>query len=317
MSVAVQYMVDARVAGVMFTLNPVTGDPSSIAIDASYGLGVTVVGGEVTPDSFLVSKVTRELMRSEIGAKEIECVADHERGGDDDTRDVDAERRATALPRAGEEIGRSPSSAAAVERHYGRRAGPRVGDRRRLGEIFLLQTRPETVWAQKRTARPSPPTPTRGDRRHVHAAGSDAVSDGSELTPEDVKEILRLVDESGFEELELETPRFTVRFRAGATGAQERGEAEPSTAGRGRGPPRRGDGPDGGHGLPRARAGRAAFRRGRQPRSTAATQLCIIEVMKLMSSRRRRRQRHDRRGLLRERATRCSTETCSSASGPR
>ena len=40
MSVAVQYMVDARVAGVMFTLNPVSGDRSSIAIDASYGLGV-------------------------------------------------------------------------------------------------------------------------------------------------------------------------------------------------------------------------------------------------------------------------------------
>ena len=63
MSVAVQYMVDARVAGVMFTLNPVSGDPSSIAIDASYGLGTTVVGGEVTPDSFLVSKVTREVVR--------------------------------------------------------------------------------------------------------------------------------------------------------------------------------------------------------------------------------------------------------------
>ena len=42
-------MVDARVAGVMFTLNPVSGDRSSIAIDASYGLGSTVVGGEVTP----------------------------------------------------------------------------------------------------------------------------------------------------------------------------------------------------------------------------------------------------------------------------
>ena len=52
------------------------------------------------------------------------------------------------------------------------------------------------------------------------------MNDGPELTPEDVKEILRLVDESGFEEFELETPRFTVRFRAGATGA-------PGAAGRG------------------------------------------------------------------------------------
>ncbi len=59
----------------MFTLNPVSGDPSCIAIDASYGLGVTVVGGEVTPDSFLVSKVTREILRSEVGEKAVEARA--------------------------------------------------------------------------------------------------------------------------------------------------------------------------------------------------------------------------------------------------
>jgi acetyl-CoA carboxylase biotin carboxyl carrier protein len=47
------------------------------------------------------------------------------------------------------------------------------------------------------------------------------VSDGPELTPEDVKEILRLVDESGLEELELETPRFTVRFRRGTDPARD------------------------------------------------------------------------------------------------
>ena len=38
------------------------------------------------------------------------------------------------------------------------------------------------------------------------------MSDGPELTPDDVKEILRLVDESRFDEFELETPRFSVRF---------------------------------------------------------------------------------------------------------
>jgi biotin carboxyl carrier protein len=37
----------------------------------------------------------------------------------------------------------------------------------------------------------------------------------SDLTPEDVQEILRLVDESGLDELELETPRFSIRFRRG------------------------------------------------------------------------------------------------------
>ncbi|HVS84263.1 MAG TPA: PEP/pyruvate-binding domain-containing protein [Gaiellaceae bacterium] len=148
MSVAVQYMVDARVAGVMFTLNPVSGDPSTIAIDASYGLGVTVVGGEVTPDSFLWSKVTRELVRSQVGAKEVECVADPDAGGVL-TRPVPDELRSRPCLEPAEvehlaELGR------AVERHYGRPQDLEWAIDRDRDEIFLLQARPETVWAAKR-----------------------------------------------------------------------------------------------------------------------------------------------------------------------
>ena len=63
MGVAVQLMVDAEVSGVLFTCNPVSGDPSMVAVNASWGLGLAVVGGEVTPDDYLVSKVTREVVR--------------------------------------------------------------------------------------------------------------------------------------------------------------------------------------------------------------------------------------------------------------
>jgi acetyl/propionyl-CoA carboxylase alpha subunit len=43
----------------------------------------------------------------------------------------------------------------------------------------------------------------------------------TDLTPDDVKEILRLVDESGYEEFELETPRFSIRFRRGDSRASD------------------------------------------------------------------------------------------------
>ncbi|MGZ8716597.1 MAG: PEP/pyruvate-binding domain-containing protein [Gaiellaceae bacterium] len=152
MSVAVQYMVDARVAGVMFTLNPVSGDPSSIAIDASYGLGVTVVGGEVTPDSFLVSKVTREIVRRQIGAKEIEVVADPS-AGTTVTRDVPQELR-TQASLTDEEIGRLAELGSRVEAHYGRPQDLEWAIDRHLGELFLLQSRPETVWSRRETRRP-------------------------------------------------------------------------------------------------------------------------------------------------------------------
>jgi pyruvate,water dikinase len=149
MSVAVQAMVDARVAGVMFTLNPVTGDPSCIAIDASYGLGVTIVGGEVTPDSFLVSKVTREILRSDVGAKAVECVADPVRG-ETVTREVEQERR-ERLCLEESEVLRLAELGRAVEKHYGCAQDLEwalEGD-----DLWLLQSRAETVWARKRTAR--------------------------------------------------------------------------------------------------------------------------------------------------------------------
>ena len=76
MGVAVQLMVDAEVSGVMFTCNPVSGDPSMVAVNASWGLGLAVVGGEVTPDDYLVSKVTREVVREHIHAKDIEYLPD-------------------------------------------------------------------------------------------------------------------------------------------------------------------------------------------------------------------------------------------------
>ncbi len=76
MGVAVQLMVDAETAGVMFTCNPISGDPSMVAINASWGLGLAVVGGEVTPDDYLVSKITGEVVRERIGRKQIQYVVD-------------------------------------------------------------------------------------------------------------------------------------------------------------------------------------------------------------------------------------------------
>jgi len=95
MGVAVQLMVDAEVSGVLFTCNPVSGDPSMVAVNASWGLGLAVVGGEVTPDDFLVSKVTGEVVRERVHAKDVEYVPDA--GGRGTVRvDVPEERRDVA-----------------------------------------------------------------------------------------------------------------------------------------------------------------------------------------------------------------------------
>jgi len=148
MGVTVQLMVDAEVSGVMFTCNPVSGDPSMVAINASWGLGLAVVGGEVTPDDYLVSKVTREVVREHVHCKDVQYVPDP--GGSGAVRvEVDADRRETrALENA--DLERLVDVARKIERHFGCHqdiewALARGAD----GELFVVQTRPVTALPNK------------------------------------------------------------------------------------------------------------------------------------------------------------------------
>ncbi len=72
MGVVIQQMVDARSAGVMFTRSPISGDRSVVAIEGAWGLGSSVVSGEVTPDRWVVSKLTGEITARDISDKHIE-----------------------------------------------------------------------------------------------------------------------------------------------------------------------------------------------------------------------------------------------------
>jgi pyruvate,water dikinase len=144
MGVTVQAMVDAEVSGVMFTCNPVNGDPSSLAVNAAWGLGLAVVGGEVTPDEYRLSKVTGEVLHRALGPKQVEYRA----GTDGPERvEVPEERRAAAClddERLAEllELGRR------VERHFGSPQDIEWAIDRE-GELFVLQSRPVTTKRQK------------------------------------------------------------------------------------------------------------------------------------------------------------------------
>ena len=62
-------MVNARCAGVMFTRSPTTGDRSVVTLEASWGLGSAIVSGEVTPDKYVVNKVTGEIVKRTVSRK--------------------------------------------------------------------------------------------------------------------------------------------------------------------------------------------------------------------------------------------------------
>ncbi|MBU1083373.1 hypothetical protein KKE14_02975 [Patescibacteria group bacterium] len=65
-AVIVQIMVDSNVAGVAFSVHPVTKDANQLIIEASFGLGEAVVSGQVTPDSYVVTKNPREIIDKNI-----------------------------------------------------------------------------------------------------------------------------------------------------------------------------------------------------------------------------------------------------------
>jgi len=150
MGVVVQAMVEASAAGVMLTLDPVTGDPSQVTVEAAFGLGLAVVGGEVTPDRYAVDKVTGEVRSFEAGTKPLCYRFDPARGEvralplppeEAAAPSISAEE-AVALARMGRRVERELGVAQDIEWAF----GPGEPGAR---EPFLLQTRPETVWSRR------------------------------------------------------------------------------------------------------------------------------------------------------------------------
>ncbi len=161
MAVVVQRMVDARSAGVMFTRSPLTGDRSVITIEGAWGLGSAVVSGEVTPDRFVVAKITGEISVRDISDKHIRHVPAE--GGGVTEAETPAEIRQTPCL-SDEELDALREIGRKVERHYGRPQDIEWAIDR-SGTILLLQSRPETVWSSKE--RPPVAKPAENPLSHV------------------------------------------------------------------------------------------------------------------------------------------------------
>jgi len=150
-SVGVQKMVDAKAAGVMFTLNPTDGDVSKVVVEGSWGLGETVVSGSVNPDKFIVDKVLLETTEKTISEKQIACVYDKHKGGVINT-DVAVDLQGICCLEP-EEVKELVAMAKDIEAHYGCPMDIEWAIDQGLPfpeNIFIVQARPETVWSQRK-----------------------------------------------------------------------------------------------------------------------------------------------------------------------
>jgi len=149
-SVGVQKMVNARAAGVMFTLNPVTGNRDQIIIEGTWGLGEAVVSGEETPDHFVVDKQTLEIIERKIAKKVVEYVPNPETGK---TEKVEVPPEKQDIPCINdEEIHKLAQLGNQIDQHYGMPQDIEWAIDRELEfpeNIFIVQSRPETVWGVK------------------------------------------------------------------------------------------------------------------------------------------------------------------------
>lgn len=176
MAVVVQCIVSADSAGVMMTLDPQTGDRSVVYVEAALGLGEGVVRGDVTPDTFVIDKSTRQVRLESIATKERAYRAND----DSEVRLVEVpvkERDLPALTR--EEVLRLGDLAVAAETAFGKPLDIEwaVGsiDTSGVRDIYLLQARPETVWSRRPVPEPSALVPTEKEGWNpLHSSSPDS-----------------------------------------------------------------------------------------------------------------------------------------------
>ena len=149
-SVGVQKMVNSRAAGVMFTINPVTGDHEEIVIEGNYGLGETVVSGAVNPDDFVVDKNTLEIKQRRISRKTIKYIRDPKTGKTVHLDIPEADQKVTCI--SDQEIFSLAGLAKRIEEHYGKPMDIEWAIDQDLSfpqNMMLVQARPETVFGSK------------------------------------------------------------------------------------------------------------------------------------------------------------------------
>ena len=147
LSVVVQKMVNSTVAGVMFTANPINSNPEEILVNASWGLGESVVSGMVTPDDFILSKSPLSIIERNVADKKIMVIKNPtdvgtiEIGVDEYLGQEFVEKQCLSDL----EIIDLAKNGLAIEKLYGSPQDIEWGLDSDTGELYILQSRPRTT----------------------------------------------------------------------------------------------------------------------------------------------------------------------------
>ncbi len=142
LAVVVQAMIDSEISGIIFTANPMTGNPDEVVINASWGLGEAIVSGLVTPDSFTVRKSDGHIVSRQMGSKD--RVIEYAKEGGTVERETPPERREVPAL-TDEQVAEVAALGQRIESHYG--VPQDIEWTYAQGRLYVLQSRPITTLA--------------------------------------------------------------------------------------------------------------------------------------------------------------------------
>jgi pyruvate,water dikinase len=147
-AVVVQRMVDSEASGVMFTVDPISQDRERLLIEGAYGLGEVVVGGQVEPDTYFVSRPRDpsnngvQLLSARIGSKAHKIV--RQADGSEARVDVPKEQREVRVLDDAQAL-EVATLGLRIEKHYG--SPQDVEWALQDGKMYIVQSRPITTLA--------------------------------------------------------------------------------------------------------------------------------------------------------------------------
>lgn len=140
-AVVVQAMVNSERSGVMFTVDPSTGDTQRLVIEGAFGLGEVVVGGQVEPDTYVVAREGPRLLDVRVGEKTFRIVRGD--GAGNERREALPPEQAHQRVLNDVEVLALARLGLRVERHYG--SPQDIEWAEEGGRFYIVQSRPVTT----------------------------------------------------------------------------------------------------------------------------------------------------------------------------
>jgi pyruvate,water dikinase len=139
-AVVVQQMINSEVSGIVFTVHPVTEDKEQMIIEAGFGLGEAIVGGLITPDSYVINKKSKEILEINLANQALKIIR-NEKGLTKEVKISTSEAGQQKL--TGQQIIELAEICLRIEEHY--KFPCDIEWAREKDKFYIVQSRPITT----------------------------------------------------------------------------------------------------------------------------------------------------------------------------